>query len=980
MPQTTMCKILSCFIVVFLISTSLNGLASNTDTDNKNIIQQCYHFDNPVFKSLIIQGQQVNSICVENLPIIQKDGEPCIPVKPVRFLLPPSTTVKKITVEVSNTEILESNGVEKINIKTRSFHQGQKLYTSISNDTGLYTIPNIQYFRGYPILNMNLHPVQYNDATNTFYFHKDMSLTIELQQAQKNPLYRGNIIDQKELLNKIDNPEVLDEYQKYSVSPHPCHYDYLIITTEDLKNSHGLYTLNDLVKQREGQGLSCMIKTVEDIKNEYDGIDTQEKIRNFIEDAYLSFGVTWVLLAGDVEKVPIRYLYDIDGDEPDRKISSDIYYQCLDGNYNYNNDHHWGEKYDGVYGRLIDLYAEVYIGRAPVDDACDISSFVEKTLTYENSNWQSNPYLSRCLSIGERLWGGLGGWGSGYVERCIDKCTDYNHVTHGIPSSTFNITRLYERDNAWSKSDLIAEINEGVGIINHVGHGTIDRTMEISTYDISTLNNAGKYCLLYSQACDSGKLEAQDECFAERWVNAEKAGGFAAIMNTRNGYGSETDYDGPDNRYAREFFDALFSPDEKISRIGKANQDSKEDNIWRIDESEKSMYHVYYDTLLFGDPYVQIKGAEGTHADFAWYPVYPLVDKLVCFSDVSTGDVIHWSWDMGDGTAPIQEANPVHYYSSAGNYSVTLTILDRGMNISSTTYNVEVRDRWPPIAIASPEYYSGDNFTVNFSGEESWDPDGEIVSYEWDFDDGSISNQCNLVHIFSSEGFYNVQLTVTDNDGQVGLAYCDIGIGAQMPPYTPCKPSGPINGTAGVTYMFMTTTTDPENDCLRYIWDFDDGENIRSKCYMSGETCIMSYTWNSNGVYHIRVKAVDLNMAESNWSDDLVFVVGDSDTPSVTIIKPGKAFYLQGKEIRPYLLRKPFILGEINITVNATDVGSDIDNVMFYIDNNLMNVDNESPYAWVWEEKTFGQHTIKVVAYDLAGNCNSDQLIVWKFL
>ena len=129
--------------------------------------------------------------------------------------------------------------------------------------------------------------------------------------------------------------------------------------------------------------------------------------------------------------------------------------------------------------------------------------------------------------------------------------------------------------------------------------------MKLSTYDIqSILNNTNKYGLFYSQSCHAGQLEIVDECVAEAWVNAEKAGGFAAIMNTGLGYGDTFGYDGPSNRYAREFFDALFSHKENISRIGKANQDSKEDNYFRIDEDK--MYHVYYSILLFGDPYVKI--------------------------------------------------------------------------------------------------------------------------------------------------------------------------------------------------------------------------------------------------------------------------------------------------------------------------------------------------------------------------------------
>jgi PKD repeat protein len=55
--------------------------------------------------------------------------------------------------------------------------------------------------------------------------------------------------------------------------------------------------------------------------------------------------------------------------------------------------------------------------------------------------------------------------------------------------------------------------------------------------------------------------------------------------------------------------------------------------------------------------------------------------------------------------------------------------------------------------------------SVAFSVSASNDTDGQIVSYEWDFDDGSTATGENATHTFSSLGTYNVTLTVTDNGG-----------------------------------------------------------------------------------------------------------------------------------------------------------------------------------------------------------------------
>ena len=57
---------------------------------------------------------------------------------------------------------------------------------------------------------------------------------------------------------------------------------------------------------------------------------------------------------------------------------------------------------------------------------------------------------------------------------------------------------------------------------------------------------------------------------------------------------------------------------------------------------------------------------------------------------------------------------------------------------------------------------------VAFDASNSSDSDGNIISYAWDFKDGSTGSGQTITHTFSSTGSYNVELTVTDNDGLTG--------------------------------------------------------------------------------------------------------------------------------------------------------------------------------------------------------------------
>lgn len=201
-----------------------------------------------------------------------------------------------------------------------------------------------------------------------------------------------------------------------------------------------------------------------------------------------------------------------------------------------------------------------------------------------------------------------------------------------------------------------------------------------------------------------------------------------------------------------------------------------------------------------------------------------------------------------------------------------------------------------------------------------------------------------------------------------------------MPPGKPEVPIGPTLGMPENPYSYTAAAVDPEGDDIQYGWDFDDGNPIQwGEWCNSGEPCSISYSWDAQGNYSIRVKARDTYGGESNWSDPLFVLIGDSDVLSIDITNPENALYIQNVKIRSFLFRAPLIIGYINITVDASSAYSEIEAVRFYIDGELEKIDNSEPYSWQWDETSFGRCTIKVVAYDEEGNQKCKELIVWRF-
>ncbi|HEC89586.1 MAG TPA: PKD domain-containing protein, partial [Thermoplasmatales archaeon] len=132
------------------------------------------------------------------------------------------------------------------------------------------------------------------------------------------------------------------------------------------------------------------------------------------------------------------------------------------------------------------------------------------------------------------------------------------------------------------------------------------------------------------------------------------------------------------------------------------------------------------------------------------------------------GSITNYTWDFGDGSTGYG-VNPTHIYTSAGTYTVTLTVKDNlgstGTNTTTATIIEKPAEGKEPIADANGPYHGLTNQTIVFDGSASYDPDGSITSYTWNFGDGSTGYGVNPTHAYTVAGNYTVTLTVTDNDG-----------------------------------------------------------------------------------------------------------------------------------------------------------------------------------------------------------------------
>jgi glycerophosphoryl diester phosphodiesterase len=156
-------------------------------------------------------------------------------------------------------------------------------------------------------------------------------------------------------------------------------------------------------------------------------------------------------------------------------------------------------------------------------------------------------------------------------------------------------------------------------------------------------------------------------------------------------------------------------------------------------------------------------------------------DALTCSFDATRsgdqdGDSLTYSWDFADGTAPATAAAPTHTFPDAGTRTVTLTVDDGHGATATDTVSVTTTAPTPnraPTALAATPTCKG--LTCSFSAVGSSDPEGGVLTYAWEFGDGSHGQGQTVSHPYAAAGPQQVTLTVTDAQGAVGTATVTAG-------------------------------------------------------------------------------------------------------------------------------------------------------------------------------------------------------------
>ena len=250
-------------------------------------------------------------------------------------------------------------------------------------------------------------------------------------------------------------------------------------------------------------------------------------------------------------------------------------------------------------------------------------------------------------------------------------------------------------------------------------------------------------------------------------------------------------------------------------------------------------------------------GVNAPTAAFNFNPATPKVRQAIRFdgspSTDPDGTIVLYEWDLNDdGVTDATGVTITHSYNNAGNYRVTLTVTDNDGLQHAVTRQVPVGTTPPVAAFTFTPANPRIGEAVTFNASASNDPDGRIVSYEWDYPDvaGNINDTGVTVnHAFNAAGTYRVTLTVRDDDGNQAIAIGFVPVRTTPPvarvTFTPATPN-----TGQVVTFDGSTSTDADGTIIQYRWNLGDGSPVKTGM-------AITHAYNTPGVYPVTLTVTD---------------------------------------------------------------------------------------------------------------------------
>jgi PKD repeat protein len=292
---------------------------------------------------------------------------------------------------------------------------------------------------------------------------------------------------------------------------------------------------------------------------------------------------------------------------------------------------------------------------------------------------------------------------------------------------------------------------------------------------------------------------------------------------------------------------------------------------------------------------------------------------------------------------PFSEATTIFKWTGVFENSTFSVDLDSGKTITELREDNNKASRplfknLRPVAVAGPDERTDPDKPIIFDGGASKDPDGDIVNYLWEFDDGTNATGVVTSHAFANSGYYNVYLTVTDEYGATSRDNRTITVN-HAPEFTNWNPKNNPTVNEGEQIDMWVITSDTDGDKVAISW-FLDGKPVAQ-----GQSWSLWVNYSSSGLHKVLASASDgCLITNKSWNltvVDSTRLIQDTTPPTPVTIPEGQA---QNFEV---------VLSQIALGALVT----------WYLDGHAI-LEGPKVMGLYATEGTQGQHLLKVQVQD----------------
>lgn len=511
------------FLIVFILLASLsllfgNNLLLNQGNNEISLVKNLeteisidYRLNSLSAQTISTTNGEFTQLFLNEFGLTGKEGEPQLPYSSKLIAVPEGAKVITTLTTYATSEIsLNKQGFNDLVFPAQpsvsksakpediKFIIGENIYKSVDYIQQLQVEAiEIGYLRGMRLFEINYYPVTYNPTTNTLSVIQEAILDIQFSGAD---LTATQYLRDKTFSPafEVNYPTTIFNYQSNRSTLESYPLGYIVVTPNNF-----LATMQPFIDWKIEQGYAVTVLNTSTVGT------TTSSIKSAIQNIWNSAtpsnpAPSYLLIVGDTPQVPAFPTSTLSGHV------SDLSYVRLSGN---------------------DYLPEMYYGRFSATTISQLQPQVDKTLMYEKYEMPDPSYLARTTLIA----GVDGNWASTHGNGTINYATDYYfNVNHGM-----DVTAYRYPASGNSASDIIADVNAGLGYLNYTAHGS-ETTWHNPSFTISNVNsltNTNQYPVVVGNCCLTNHFDT-GTCFGEAWLRATN-GAVIYIGGTNSTYWDE---------------------------------------------------------------------------------------------------------------------------------------------------------------------------------------------------------------------------------------------------------------------------------------------------------------------------------------------------------------------------------------------------------------------------------------------------------